>query len=193
LAVWSSPPWVDARNALIVSNGADFAVALFLDGSPVPLDRDGLPSLALLRRHEHDAPVAVPVLAPVHICATHRQVSSLMACLLQGLSPVSCRSCQHGVRSAESLPPRARERVCCNRSRSDQLPQGDPGRSHAAWRSHPHLVSAVDGVAGNPQGRLIVCPVSAWRACQSWFWSAGLTAPNAWNRTHRRRSGFIVD
>ena len=43
------------------------------------------------------------------------------------------------------------ESVSRKRSRSDQVPQGDPGRAHAAGRLHPSLVPAVGGGVGNPE------------------------------------------
>ena len=48
-------------------------------------------------------------------------------------------------------PPCARKRLCCNRSRSDQLPQGDPRCPDAAWGSDSGLVPAAGGGAGNPE------------------------------------------
>ena len=59
--------------------------------------------------------------------------------------------CEHELRSAESLPPCARERLCRHRFRSDQLTRVDPGRAHAARRAFPCLVPAAAGGARDPE------------------------------------------
>ena len=66
----------------------------------------------------------------------------------------SGRGCQHGLRSVESRPSLARNRTACNRSRLDELPQGDCGSLDAAWDQHPPhsgLVPDAGGGARDPE------------------------------------------
>jgi hypothetical protein len=53
------------------------------------------------------------------------------------------------LRAAGLPPPCARKPFSRNRSRSDQLPQGDSGRPHAAGRSYSGLVFATGSGAGH--------------------------------------------
>ena len=106
----------------------------------------------------------------------HMGWRSVVPFLLQGLSR-QFRSCVCGCGSSPSMwirahskcvvkilvgaatmgevggiaPSQCPKRFCCNRSWSDQLPQGDPGCPDAAGRAHPGLLPAVSGGVRDPE------------------------------------------
>ena len=71
--------------------------------------------------------------------------------LIESVSQAILPGLRAWVRSVELPPLSAPKRFCFNRSRSDQLPQGNPGRPDAAGRAHPGLVTIAGGCTGHPE------------------------------------------